>query len=348
MKARSIRVRLFGSLAIYTIVNYLLISIALLSYDFYEYRTDPALFPDEMEEVLVVVAVMGILFPVSLLVAWGISRLLLRPWKSMVVQAENISAGRLEERIGIENPSDEIGRLAATLNRTFDLYQNLLDRMQRFSYDASHQLRNPLAAIRTNSEVCLKQPRTEEEYRSIIEGILDNTVRLGRTVDQLLLLARAAGGSLEEYREPVCLQDIARAIVEEGTMIGELNNISVDLVAPDDPVMLNGVSDLIREALSNLVDNALKFTPAGGRIEVALKSIASGRVRVQVADTGSGLTPAQKAMIFRPFERGNSNHREGTGLGLAIVADICRAHHGSFGVEDHPGGGCCFWMELPV
>lgn len=348
MKTRSIRVRFFGSLAIYTIVNYLLIGMALLSYDFYEYRTDPSLYADEMEEMLVVAAAMAILFPVSLLVAWGISRLLLQPWKSMVVQAEAIGAGRLDERIGIKNPSDEIGRLASTLNRTFDLYQNLLDRMHRFSYDASHQLRNPLAAIRTHSEVCLKQPRSEEEYREVIEGVLENTVRLGRTVDQLLLLARAAGGSLDEYREPLCLQDVARAIVEEGTMIGELSAVSVVLRGPDEPVMVNGVADLIREAVSNLVDNALKFTPKGGRIEVVVKPPVSGKVRIEVADTGSGLTPAQKATIFRPFERGTSNGREGTGLGLAIVADVCRAHNGSFGVEDRSGGGCCFWMEFPA
>ena len=107
MKTRSIRVRLFGSLAVYTIVNYLLIAAALLSYDFYEYKTDPSLYAGEMEEVLLVAAVMTILFPVSLLVAWGISRLLLQPWKSMVVQAEAIGAGRLEERIGIQNPSDD-------------------------------------------------------------------------------------------------------------------------------------------------------------------------------------------------------------------------------------------------
>jgi len=348
MKNQPIRVRFFGSLAIYTIVNYLLISIALLSYDFYEYRADPSLYLEEMEEVLVVAGVMAILFPISLLVAWGISRLLLKPWKSMVAQAEAISAGRLDERIEVRNTSDEIGRLAATLNGTFDLYQNLLDRMHRFSYDASHQLRNPLAAIRMSSEVCLRHPRTEEEYRAAIEDIFDSTVRLSRTVDQLLLLARAAGGELENYLKPVCLQDIAQVIVEEGKIIGELNNVSVALLAPDEPVTVHGVADLIREALSNLVDNALKYTPEGGRIEVVIKPAGSGAVRLEVADTGAGLTPAQKATIFRPFQRGASNDREGTGLGLAIVADVCRAHGGSFGVEDRSGGGCRFWMEFPA
>lgn len=346
MKKRTIGVRFFGSLAVYTIINYLLIGLALFSYDFYEYRTDPKLLPEEAEEVLVVSAVMLVLFPVSLIVAWGVSRLLLRPWKSMVVQAENISEGRLEERIGVQNPNDEIGRLAATLNRTFDQYQNLLDRMQRFNYDASHQLRNPLAAIRTNSEVCLKHTRSEEEYRSVIETILENTVRLGRTVDQLLLLARAAGSSLEGHRERVCLQDIARAVVEEGKLIGELRNLVVELRAPEEPIVIGGVSDLIREALSNLVDNALKFTPDGGRIEVVLKQDDS-RVRIDVNDSGPGLAPARKATVFRPFERDSATSKEGAGLGLAIVADVCRAHNGSFGIEDGSIGGCCFWMEYP-
>jgi signal transduction histidine kinase len=348
MKKRTIRSRFFGSLAVYTLVNFLLIGIALFSYDLYEYRQNPAMLDEEMEEVAIIGSVMLVLFPVSLLVAWGVSRWLLRPWRTMMEQAEAISEGRLEDRIQAENPSDEIGRLAATLNRTFDEYQQLLDRMQRFSYDASHQLRNPLAAIRTKSEVCLKHPRTEAEYRDTIEQVLGNTVRLGRTVDQLLLLARAAGGALDEYREPVDLVALAGGIVDEGILIGELREIDVRLVTPHEPLIIRAVPDLLREALSNLVDNALKFSPDGGRIEVVLKSMASSWVRIEVLDSGPGLSPTNRASIFRPFERDRSAGKEGAGLGLAIVADVCHAHHGTFGVDDSVLGGCRFWMEFPV
>lgn len=348
MKTLTIRSRFFGSLAIYTLVNYLLIGIALLSFDYYEYLQDPAMAEEEFEEMAVIGGVMLVLFPVSLLVAWGVSHWLLRPWRTMTEQAENISKGRLEDRIVAENSSDEIGRLSATLNKTFDEYQELLDRMQRFSYDASHQLRNPLAAIRTKSEVCLKHPRTEDEYRDTIADILDSTVSMSRTVGQLLLLARAASGALDEYRESIKFEELARSVVDEALMIGELRSIFVDLKVPAHGLSIHGVPDLVREALSNLVDNALKFTPSGGRIDVVLSAASNSRVRIEVADSGPGLTGAQRAGIFRPFERGNSHCREGAGLGLAIVADVCLAHNGSCGVSESPLGGCSFWMEFPV
>lgn len=349
MKKRTIRSRFFGSLAVYTLANFLLVGIALLSYDYYEYLQNPALAEDELEEMLVIGSVMLVLFPVSLVVAWGVSRWLLRPWRSMVEQAESISEGRLEDRIEAENPSDEIGRLAATLNRTFDEYQELLDRMQRFSYDASHQLRNPLAAIRTKGEVCLKHDRTEGEYREVIEDILDSTGQLSRTVDQLLLLARAATGALDEYRRSVDMLELVGEVVSEGRMIGEVRDVSIELQAPAVSIPVRVVPNLLREALSNLVDNALKFTPEGGCIEVRLVQVPPERVRLAVADSGPGLTPEKRAAIFRPFERGgDTTPREGVGLGLAIVADVCHAHHASFGVEDSPLGGCCFWMEFPL
>lgn len=348
MRKRTIRSRFFYWLAIHTLCVFFSIGLALIAFDFYEYLENPAMAKEEVEEILVIASVMLVLLPVSLLGAWMISRRLLRPWKSLTEQAEGIAAGRLDERILVENPSDEIGRLAATLNQTFDRYENLLDRMRRFNYDASHQLRNPLAAIRANSEVCLKHPRTEEEYRSAIGGILENTIRLSRTIDQVLLLARAAGGALEEYRKQMCLQDIARDIVQEGQAIGELRGLSVELVAPEKPLMIQGVPDLLREALANLLDNALKYSMDGGLIEIGLSNPSPETVRITVRDSGPGLPPKKKATVFRPFERNGASDKESVGLGLAIVADICRAHAGHFGVEDNPGGGCCFWMELPA
>jgi len=348
MSKRTIRGRFFGLLAVYTLINFILIAVVLLSYDFLEYRQSPSLLGEEMEEVLVIGIVMLVLYPISLGVAWVVSRWLLRPWHSMVVQAENISRGHLDDRIASENSADEIGRLAATLNRTFDEYQELVDRMHRFSYDASHQLRNPLAAIRTKSEVCLKHPRVPEEYIETLEDILDSTVRLGRTVDQLLLLARAASGALDEYRSEIDLPALMRNIVDEAVMIAELRDISVKLGVHDASLFIEGVPDLVREALSNLVDNALKFTPPGGRIELSVSKGSEMRIRIEVSDSGPGLTPSQRASIFRPFERGGSPGKEGTGLGLAIVADVCQAHGGSFGVGDSPLGGCRFWMEFPA
>jgi signal transduction histidine kinase len=347
MKKRTIRMRVFAWVSIHTLLNFFLIGLALFCFDLYEYVEDPSNLHEELEEMMVLSIVMAVLLPVSLAGAWIISRVLLRPWKAVMLQAERISDGRLEDRIEVANPNDEIGRLASTLNLTFDRYQNLLDRMQRFNYDASHQLRNPLAAIRTNGEVCLKQIRSEEEYRSVIGGMLEDAGRLYRTVDQLLLLARAAG-DLEECRERVDLQEIAREVVLEGQAIGELRGVLVELDAPAELLQVEVIPDLLREALANLLDNALKFSPDNGRIEVGLSAIGSGTVRITVSDSGAGLTPEQKSKIFRPFTRGKVSGGESVGLGLAIVADICQAHAARFGVDDNPDGGCCFWIELPA
>ncbi|WP_372806911.1 ATP-binding protein [Pontiella sp.] len=348
MKKQTIRFRFFVWLAIHTLIVFSLIGLALFSFDAYEYVHNPDLLGEELEELAVLGVVMAVLFPASLGGAWLIAKLLLRPWNAMVVQAERIGNGRLDDRIEVENPADEVGRLAATLNQAFDRYQNLLDRLQRFSHDASHQLRNPLAAIRTNSEVCLKRPRTDEEYRSVIGNILEDTDRLGRTVEQLLMLARAAGGALGECQTEVCLQEIAREVVREGQAIGEMRGLTVELTAPDAPLRINGISDLLREALANLLDNALKFSPDGGRIEIGLSRPAPGTARITVDDSGPGLPPEQKVSVFRPYQRNEASGKESVGLGLAIVADICQAHAGHCGVEERSGGGCRFWMEFPA
>jgi signal transduction histidine kinase len=346
MNKRTIRVRVFAWVAMHTVLNFFLIALVLFCYDFFEYWRNHGNLGDELEEMTVLLVVMAILLPVSLGGAWAISRRLLRPWRDMLLQAEHISDGRLEDRIKVVNPTDEIGRLATTLNLTFDRYQTLLDRMQRFNYDASHQLRNPLAAIRTNGEVCLKYDRSEAEYRSVIGGMLEDAGRLNRTVDQLLLLARAAG-DLEVCRERVSLGEIIREVVHEAGVIGELRGITVDLSEPTEPILAEVIPDLLREALSNLLDNALKFSPENGRIAVVLAATKSGGGRLSVGDSGPGLTPEQKARIFRPFARGKVSSGESVGLGLAIVADICQAHGARFGVDDHSDRGCCFWIELP-
>lgn len=347
MKNQTIRFRFFIWLALHTLIIFSLIALTLAGFDLFEYINHPASLEEELEELLVLSIVMAVLFPAGLAGAWLIAKILLRPWNAMVVQAEQISAGCLANRIEVENPNDEVGRLATTLNNTFDSYQKLLDRLQRFSCDASHQLRNPLATIQTNSEVCLKYPRTEEEYRTVIGTVLEDTDRLKRTVDQLLLLARAASGALRDSQSEVDLRQIAEDVAREGQAIGETRNISVELNVGLEPFLLGGVPDLLREALANLVDNALKFSPDGGRIKIELSKTRAGFTRMTVADSGPGLPPERKLSVFRPFERSPGSGKESVGLGLAIVADICEAHAGRFGVDDHPGGGCCFWIELP-
>jgi len=296
----------------------------------------------------VLFGVMALLFPLALGSAWLISRRLLLPWRRMVLQAERISAGHLKERIEVKESRDEIGRLANTLNMGFDRYQHLLDRLNRFSFNASHQLRTPLSAIRTSGEVCLQKSRTNEEYQSVIGGMLEDAQRLSRTVEHMLMLARAEPGNFDENCREVRLLEVAQEAVGEANAVGELQNIRVVLVDDGKSAVLRCVPELIKEALTNILDNALRFSPAGAQIEVSIETTPGKRLRVSVADAGPGLSAERRATIFRPFARDPGAGAESVGLGLSIVADICRAHFGSVGVDDRESGGSIFWMEFPT
>jgi len=248
----------------------------------------------------------------------------------------------------VAEPTDEIGRLATSLNDAFDRYVELLDRLHRFSFDASHQLRNPLAAIRTSGEVCLSRPRDASEYRAVIEDMLEDTRHLGRTVEQLLLLARSAQGALEEERQDLSLGTLLEDVVDVARAVGDTRAMTVELHRPDTPVIVRAVRELVREAVTNLADNALRFSPDGGAIRIGLDRTDRATARISISDEGPGVAAERKAELFRPFSRQHGTGRESVGLGLAIAADICRAHRGSVGVDDRPGGGAVFWMELPL
>jgi signal transduction histidine kinase len=345
---RSIRLQFFGWLGLQTVLVFLTIGGVVLAFNLHERHEHPDLKVEEEEEALAVTGVMALLLPAALASAWYISRRLLRPWQRLVLQAERIGGGHIEERIDVAESGDEIGRLAHALNTAFDRYQNLLDRLHRFSFDASHQLRNPLASIRTSGEICLMRERTPADYVSVIGGMLEDTERLSRTVQQLLLLARSAQGALDEQCEEFDLREIVQDVVREARAVGEMRNLSFDTAAPGGPLVVRGVRDLLREALTNLVDNAIRFSPEGGRIEVALEPRPAGHARLSVSDAGPGVEPARRATMFRPFSRGPGSGKESTGLGLVIVADICRAHDGSVGIDGREGGGSRFWMEIPL
>lgn len=344
---RSIRKRFFGWLAMQTVLIFCAIGAVLILFNLHEQHEHPDLKEEEAEEALIVAGVMILMLPVALGCAWCISNKLLRPWQHLVTQAERIGAGHLDERIEIVESHDEIGRLATVLNTAFDRHQHLQRRMQRFNVDASHQLRNPLAAMRTTAEVCLVQERSREEYASVIEDMLEDTRRLSQVVDQLLLLAKAAQGGLKSDLRDVELIEIVQDVFQDAQAIGESKDLVVTLTVGDATPYISAVRSLIAEALTNMVDNALRLTPPGGKVEMSLAVVSDQRVRISVSDTGPGLSPERRVSLFRPVAAEGAGSSS-VGLGLAIASDICQAHDGSIGVDDRPGGGCIFWMEFPV
>lgn len=344
----SIRAKFFLWIAAQTVVAFLAIGLALYAFNLHEREEHPDLVEEEAEEFLAMAGLMALLLPLSLATAWWVSRRLMRPWQGLVTQAERIRDGRLDDRIAAHNPNDEIGRLAAILNSAFDRYHLAMDRLLRFSYDASHQLRNPLASIRLSGEVCLQQPRSPEEYAGAIGKMLEDAGRLSRTVEQLLMLARAAGSERTPNQERVDLVGLAESVAEEARAVGESRNIRVEL-KHDDPIPeLRGIPELLREALSNLLDNALRFSPDGALVRIDLMPGPDRTIRVEVSDEGPGVPPEIRAHLFQPFRRASTQAGGHTGLGLALVSDICRAHGGRAGLQARPGGGSTFWMELPA
>lgn len=328
-----------------------------------------AAHPDEVEldreELLIIYGAMLGALPIAVGGAWFVTGRVLRPLQSMLEVADRIGAGRIDQRLETQVATDELGHLARTLNLAFDNYHRLLERVDRFSLDAAHQLRNPLAAMRTSAEVCLQQARSPEEYVETMGRLLDELRRLGHTVEQLLLLARLSRSVPAEVFEEF---DLARLVVDLGSVLRpafEERQLALEVRVPESGVQLRGSPRLLEQAVANLLDNALRLTPPGGRVRVELTPPVRGRVRLAVADSGPGLggAPSAAAPAADPDPEPDADAdgdaepktatapaaaREGTGLGLMIVGNIVQAHGGSVQASVSEWNGACFTLELPA
>lgn len=222
--------------------------------------------------------------------------------------------------------------------------------LRRFTADAAHELRAPLTIVRAEAEVALSKERTNEELRESIRSLLEEVERLSRTADQLLLLARADAGALTAHRQPVDLPDLIEETVDRWRTLAADRAVDLIVDAPGGAV-INGDPDLLRRLLDNLIDNAIRFTPANGTVDVALSPTASDGWRVTVSDTGPGVDPALNDGIFERFTRADpARQREtgGAGLGLALCAAIVTAHGGSIHAGAAQEGGAIFVVDLPA
>lgn len=302
---------------------------------------------EEAEEFLIMIGLMAATTPLILWSAWSISRQLLKPIQSIIRSAEIIRAGNLDHRIDAEVAADELGKLASTINEAFDRYQRSLKRLDRFSYDAAHQLRNPLAAIRTEGEVCLQQERSPGQYRETIGQILEDVDRLSHTVSQFLTLARLDRGHLASAFQEVDLTALVKAVLDELAPVSETKSIQVTASLPDTRLPMRGVPNLLRESVVNLLDNALRFTPDHGRIEVQLREESPHMALLTVADSGPGLPTSMREHLFDRTRGADGSLRDGTGLGLAIAADVIRVHGGTIKATTGELGGAKFTVQLP-
>ena len=344
----TLRARFLFWLLAHTAATYVVMGFGLYLLGL-ELREDhPDDFPHEREELVIIyVAMLGAL-PIVVGGAWLVTGRLLRPLRSMLSVADQIGAGRLERRLETPVADDELGHLARTLNRAFDNYHRLLGRLDRFSLDAAHQLRNPLGSMRTQAEVCLRQPRSREEYVETLGRILEEARRLGHTVDQLLLLARLARDLPEEAFESLDLAVLVDGLAQTLRPVFEDRGLALEVQLPAGGAPMRGAPRLLEQAVANLLDNSLRLTPSGGRVQVELTPHDAGGWRLRIADSGQGLEGMLTPGPLDPDRPAPvSPAREGTGLGLSIAGNIVLAHGGRVGVSVSELGGACFTIDLP-
>jgi heavy metal sensor kinase len=287
--------------------------------------------------------------PIAVLTAgifgYTLARRALAPIEQMAERAQSITADRLHDRLPIGNPHDELGRLASVFNDTLGRLESSFEQMRRFTADVSHQLRTPLTAIRSVGEVGLRAGRRDEaSYRAIIGSMLEEADRLSVLVDRLLSLSRAETHQSTLTPDSVSLVELAEDVVGHLGVLAEEKGQSLSVDATGRPTaVIDRV--VLRQALINLVDNAIKFTPSGGQVSVRVTS-DDGTAVVDVTDTGPGIPSEARERIFDRFFRGDELAASGTGLGLSIAKGAVEANGGQLTLERSDAQGTTFRIRL--
>ncbi len=304
----------------------------------------------EMEEF---VSVLLLALPLALVLAgfsgYALARKALAPIDAMAHTAERISAERLNERLPIENPEDELGHLARGFNATLARLEAAFAQLRRFTADASHELRTPLTAIRSVGEVALQTPKSVTEYRDVIGSMLEETDRLTRLVDSLLMLSRADVGQVHVQRTDIALLGLAQEASSLVEVLAEEKRQRIS-VQGDSTLVVSGDRLILRQALINLIDNAIKYSPTDAEIRVHVQPGKDSQVIVEVIDKGPGVSQEEQSRIFDRFyrvDKARSREWGGAGLGLAIARWAVEVHGGQITVESAEGEGSTFRITLP-
>jgi heavy metal sensor kinase len=297
--------------------------------------------------LLLVVAV-----PVAVAVAgaggWLLARKALLPVSRMTRKAEVISADRLQERVTVPRSGDELGRLASTLNDMLDRIERGVQEQQRLIADASHELRTPLAVMRSEIDVWLRAPDLPIQGREALESVGEEVERMSRVLDNLLTLARIDEGRLDLLRVPQRLDELVTEVLGKLRPIATAKGITLELGGEDSAVLADGPRFGL--VITNLVDNAIKYTSSGGSVRVLLWRDRR-EAGVTVSDTGPGIGEEALPHLFDRFYRADaarSRSAGGSGLGLAICKEIVTAHGGRLWASSKVGEGSSFSLAMPL
>jgi heavy metal sensor kinase len=309
------------------------------------------LVPNEraLAELVTVLLTLG---PVALGCAVGggywLARKALAPVDRMAATAAEITATRLDRRLAEPDAQDELGYLAQTFNAMIERLQRSFDEVRRFTADAAHELRTPLAAMRTEAEVALRSPRSADRDARTLEYLLEEIERLTRLVSHLLFLCREdAGARVIEFKR-ISLGPLVRDVAEHIEVAAREKGVELVVNLRND-CLVDGESDRLRQLFFNLFDNAIKYTPPGGRVTVA-DGPPNGQVSVTINDTGIGIADEHLPHVFDRFyraDRARGTETGGTGLGLAICRSIAESHGGRLEIASEVGSGTRVSLLLP-
>jgi heavy metal sensor kinase len=304
-------------------------------------------------QLLEMVKFLGLLTPLLLLAALAtgsfLARQALRPIDLMVSQVRDFRATTLNQRLSILNPDDELGHLAAVINDLLARLHDAFEKLKRFTADASHELRTPLTTMRSVGEVGLQPGQPPERYREVIGSMLEENERLSSLIDSLLFLSRADADAVRLSHDHFDLADLLKESRDIIAILADEKGQSIMVRAPA-PLPVTADKTLLRRALLNLIDNAIKYSPRGGDIEIAAESATGPLVRIRIRDTGPGIPPEHQSRVFDRFfriEDSRSREAGGTGLGLSIVHWVVSAHGGRVWIESRSPGTDVV-LEMPI
>jgi heavy metal sensor kinase len=273
----------------------------------------------------------------------------LEPIQKMATRAQQITSERLGDRLPVENEEDELGHLAGAFNEMLSRIENSFEQLRRFTSDASHELRTPLAAIRSVGEVGLQKNASPEEYRDMIGSMLEEVNRLTNLVESLLTLSRADAGQLTLRYTNFAVMDLMRDAAGLLEVLIEEKKLTFTLEGDED-LFVRGDRLFLRQAIINILHNAVKFTPAGGKISLSVSREGLSEAVLSITDNGPGIPLEHRTLVFDRFYRVDSARAgdKGAGLGLSIARWAVNSHDGEIELSSAPGGGCTFWIRLPT
>ena len=288
-----------------------------------------------------------LLILVGAALAYSVTSRALRPVGEITALARTISEQDLHRRVNVKAPDDELGELVRTFNLMLTRLEATFASLNRFTADASHELRAPLSVMRSQVEVALNRRREPADYERVLKSVLEQVQHLTRISDQLLLIARADAGELRPEPERLDVADFVHELAVRWQATAETHRIELVVEAPD-AGEVEADPDLTRRAIDNLLDNAFRFAPVLSTVRLAVRQEGADWV-FEVSDEGPGIPAGQRERIFERFARGDSARTRsggGAGLGLALSSAIATAHGGGLELVDRPGPGATFRLRL--